>query len=158
MKGMSIVVKTVCHWLTGFIFLYGIYIVLYGDVTPGGGFAGGVILSCSFVLMMLGCGEEWAVRWFPRKVAWTLPSAGGLVFLATALLGIAFGGAFFVNFIRGQAPAEAIHVLSAGTILVCGIAIAIEVCALLFLTVSILSVLRVVGGGSEADFVSEEEE
>ena len=41
MKGMSIIVKTVSHWMSAFIFLYGLSIVFYGHLTPGGGFPGG---------------------------------------------------------------------------------------------------------------------
>ena len=40
--GMSVIVKTVTRLTVGLIFLYGIYIVLHGHLTPGGGFAGGV--------------------------------------------------------------------------------------------------------------------
>ena len=43
--GMSLVVKTVTGWLKAFILLFGIYIVLYGHLTPGGGFAGGVVVA-----------------------------------------------------------------------------------------------------------------
>ena len=40
--GMSLIVRTICRWLKGFILLYGIHIILYGHLTPGGGFAGGI--------------------------------------------------------------------------------------------------------------------
>ena len=39
--GMSMIVRTVTRWLKGPILLFGIYIVLYGHITPGGGFGGG---------------------------------------------------------------------------------------------------------------------
>jgi len=42
-KGMSLIVKTITRLTVGLILLYGIYIVLHGHVSPGGGFAGGVI-------------------------------------------------------------------------------------------------------------------
>ena len=39
--GMSMIVKTVTRWLKGPIMLFGIYLVAYGHITPGGGFGGG---------------------------------------------------------------------------------------------------------------------
>ena len=53
MKGMTIIVKTISSWIKVLIFLFGIYIILFGHLTPGGGFAGGVILASSYVLLML---------------------------------------------------------------------------------------------------------
>jgi len=58
MKGMTVIVKTVSSWVKVLIFLFGIYIVLFGHLTPGGGFAGGVILACSYVLLLLAYGRE----------------------------------------------------------------------------------------------------
>ncbi len=51
--GMSMIVKTVTRWLKGPILLFGIYIVLYGHITPGGGFGGGVIIASAFILVMV---------------------------------------------------------------------------------------------------------
>ena len=55
-------------------------------------------------------------------------------------------------------PGEEMALFSAGIIPLCNIAIAIKVCASLFLAVVVFSVLRVVGGGSDDEFASEEEE
>ena len=53
MKGMTVIVKTIASWVKVLIFLFGIYIIIFGHLTPGGGFAGGVILASSYVLLML---------------------------------------------------------------------------------------------------------
>jgi multisubunit Na+/H+ antiporter MnhB subunit len=52
MKGMTVIVKTISSWVKVLIFLFGIYIILFGHLTPGGGFAGGVILASSYVLLL----------------------------------------------------------------------------------------------------------
>ena len=68
--GMSMIVRTVTRWLKGPILLFGIYIVLYGHITPGGGFGGGVIIACSFILITLALGEKmvwtFSARAWPR--------------------------------------------------------------------------------------------
>ncbi|MBU3958757.1 MAG: hypothetical protein KKE91_02725, partial [Candidatus Omnitrophica bacterium] len=55
--GMTLIVKTITRLTVGLILLYGIYIVLHGHLTPGGGFAGGVIIALSFVHLMLAFGK-----------------------------------------------------------------------------------------------------
>lgn len=49
-KGMTLIVKTVTRLTLGFILLYGIYISLNGHISPGGGFAGGVIVALSLCI------------------------------------------------------------------------------------------------------------
>ena len=58
MKGMSIIVKKVSQLVAPLIFMYGIYIILHGHLTPGGGFAGGAIISGAFILLVLSFGSE----------------------------------------------------------------------------------------------------
>ncbi|MDI6606195.1 MAG: MnhB domain-containing protein, partial [Candidatus Omnitrophota bacterium] len=55
-SGMSLIVKTITRLTVGLILLFGIYIVLHGHLSPGGGFAGGVIIALSFVHLMLAFG------------------------------------------------------------------------------------------------------
>ena len=61
-KGMGVIVKTVTKLTLGFILLYGIYIALSGHASPGGGFAGGVIIALSFIHIMLAFGKEVALK------------------------------------------------------------------------------------------------
>ena len=57
-KGMTPIVQAVSGWVKGFILVFGIYLVLYGHLTPGGGFGGGVVLAMAFVLLVLAFGKE----------------------------------------------------------------------------------------------------
>ena len=103
MKGMTIIVKTISSWVKVLIFLFGIYITLFGHLTPGGGFAGGVILASSYVLLMLAFGREYTEENLPLPVASKLDSVGALLFIAIALCGLFYGTAgFFYNFIEQQ--------------------------------------------------------
>jgi len=61
-SGMTLIVKTVTRMTLGFILLYGMYITLNGDVSPGGGFAGGVIIALGLVHIMLAFGKEVALK------------------------------------------------------------------------------------------------
>ena len=96
MPGMSLIVKNITRLVAGFIALFGAYIVLYGHVTPGGGFAGGVILAGALALVVLAFGEEFSRQVVPHEWARVADSAGALAFLGVAFLGY-LAGAFFAN-------------------------------------------------------------
>ena len=156
MVGMTLIVKTVARWLKSFIFLYGIYITVYGHLTPGGGFAGGVIIACSFVLLMLAFGKETALKRLSKSMMSELDSIGALMFLIIALLGIFIGGTFFINFIQKSAPGQNFNLFSAGTIPLFNIAIAIKVGSSLFMVFIILAVLRVVEKDDHLEMIQTE--
>ncbi len=143
MTGMTLIVKTITQWIKGFILLFGIYIVLYGHITPGGGFAGGVIIACAFVLITLAFGKDVALKKMSKTVASEFDSVGALMFLFVAWLGIYFGGMFFSNYIQKNFPGQDFHLFSAGTIPLYNIAIAIKVGTSLFMVFIILSALRI---------------
>lgn len=127
-KGMSVIVKTITRLTIGLILLYGIYILSHGHLSPGGGFAGGVIIALSFVLLMLAYGKETALKKFPKGVVSFFENAGAIMFLSIALLGFT-GGYFFLNFLDKGEPYK---LFSAGIIPLCNIAISLKVGAGLF--------------------------
>jgi multicomponent Na+:H+ antiporter subunit B len=143
MKGMTVIVKTIASWVKVLIFLFGIYIIIFGHLTPGGGFAGGVILASSYVLLMLAFGRESAEQNLPLPLASRLDCVGAFFFAVIAILGLAFGGSFFVNFLyQKYLPGQPLHLISAGTIPLSNIAIGLKVGASLFLVVLTLSMFR----------------
>ena len=146
MKGMTVIVKTVSSWIKVFIFLFGIYIIIFGHLTPGGGVAGGIILASSYVLLMLAFGREFAEENLSLPVASKLDCVGALLFVAIALFGLFYGAAsFFYNFIQTEYLAgkeTAFKLFSAGTIPLSNIAIGLKVGASLFLVILVLSAFR----------------
>ncbi|MBU1912083.1 MAG: hypothetical protein KKB22_00920 [Candidatus Omnitrophica bacterium] len=121
--GMTLIVKTITRLTVGLILLFGIYIVLHGHLSPGGGFAGGVIVALSFVHLMLAFGKDVAISKVSKNLASNLESIGALMFLSIALLGF-LGGSFFLNILPKGTP---FNLFSAGIIPLCNIAISIKV-------------------------------
>ncbi len=155
-KGMSLIVKTVTRWLKGFIFLFGAYIVIYGHLSPGGGFPGGVVFAATFILITLAFGREYALRKMGKILASELDSLGAILFLLIALLGIYYGGTFFLNFIEKRYPTVNFKLFSAGTIPLCQISIGIKVGASLFMVFIILAVIRVVFENGKGKLITTE--
>jgi multisubunit Na+/H+ antiporter MnhB subunit len=139
MQGMTVIVKTISSWVKVLIVLFGIYIILFGHLTPGGGFAGGVILAASYVLLMLAFGGEFVKKDLPLSLVSKLDCLGAFTFIMIAILGLVFGGAFFVNFLV-EKYGQPLHLLSAGTIPFSNIAIGLKVGASLFLVIYSLSI------------------
>ena len=143
MSGMTVIVKTISSWVKVLIIVFGIYIILFGHLTPGGGFAGGVILASSYILLMLAFGRKTAEENLPLKLASKLDCVGALSFAIIAVAGLLIGGSFFVKFLHQKfLPGEPLQLISAGTIPLSNIAIGLKVGASLFLVILTLSVFR----------------
>ncbi|HEX42274.1 MAG TPA: hypothetical protein ENN81_09475 [Phycisphaerales bacterium] len=140
MKGMTVIVKTVAGWAKMLVFLFGVYIILFGHLTPGGGFAGGVILAASYVLLLLAFGRRFVEEDLPLALDSKLDCLGALAFALIAVWPLIWGGGFFVNFLLKHLPESALNLVSAGTIPLSNIAIGLKVGASLFLVIFLLSV------------------
>ena len=127
-KGMSLIVKTITRLTVGLILLFGIYIVGHGHISPGGGFAGGVIIALSFIHLMLAFGGDFALKKLSEAKASFFESLGAIMFITIALLGLS-GGYFFLNFLN---KGKAFNLFSAGIIPLCNVAICFKVGAGLF--------------------------
>jgi multicomponent Na+:H+ antiporter subunit B len=138
MNGMSLIVKSITRLITAFVTIFGIYLILYGQVSPGGGFSGGVILACSFILLTLAFGKDFSLRIFSRRGASIWDCVGAGLFLLFAWWGVR-QGFFFKNFADLGEP---FRLLSGGTILYNNIAIGIKVAACLFGVFVALAVFR----------------
>jgi multicomponent Na+:H+ antiporter subunit B len=127
---MSIIVKKVSQITAPLIFMYGVYIILHGHLTPGGGFAGGAILSGAFILLVLAQGSD--LMKLKRKEAGSsiTESLAILVFLLLASLAFLLGTYIFFN--NYLPPGKVGELVSAGIIPLYNIVVGIEVGAALF--------------------------
>ena len=127
MIGMSTIVKKSSQLLCGLIFIYGIYIILHGHLTPGGGFAGGAIVAGAFILLILAFGSSGAGLKSEITGSSITESLAILVVILLALTALLIGTkVFFANYLP---PGEPGRLLSAGVIPLYNIFIGIEVAA-----------------------------
>ena len=93
-RQQSLIVKTVCRRLVPFIQLFGLYVVIHGHTSPGGGFQGGVILGASFILLAIAYGIEEMRRRFSLTALTVFTSTGVFLFAGIGVLCVLLGGNF----------------------------------------------------------------
>ncbi len=102
----------------------GVYIVVHGAITPGGGFQGGVILAAAPLAVFVGGRYMRMKRLVPHAVLGIGESLGAISFGLIGLGGLIFTGIFFKNFLPfGTAG----HLLSAGVQPLASVAVGLEV-------------------------------
>lgn len=127
MKGLTPIVKKVAQLMSGIIFIYGIYIVVHGHLTPGGAFAGGILLAGAFILLILAFGSEIISLRKEETGSSLSESVAILLTLIMAVLGLFFGSKVFFN---NYLPAGNLgDLFSAGAIPIYNSLIGIEVAA-----------------------------
>ena len=109
------------------ILLFGIYIILNGHLSPGGGFQGGVLMVATLLLIYLGHGYDVTAQAMRPKLLRKVEGLALAGYILLALLGVAFGTRFCENVLYqyGQ-PGE---LFSTGTIFLMGTVVGIEVLA-----------------------------
>jgi multicomponent Na+:H+ antiporter subunit B len=121
----------IARLLAGMLFLFGTYVVLHGHLTPGGGFAGGVLIAAAFILISLACGSVEQTERNSYTLSSVVESLGGVLFVSLALAGY-LGGAFFFQNASTYYIGKPLELISGGIILPTNIAIGIKVGAGLF--------------------------
>jgi len=141
--GMSLIVKNTVRMVEGFIFLFGIYLTLYGHISPASGFSGGIVLGCVFILMTIAFGKNVILESFGKTPAYIFNCSAALLFLVLGCCGILFGG-FFSNFLEKIFPSANFRFFSAGLLPIYNIIIAVNIGTGLFMVFIILAVRRVI--------------
>ena len=97
---MSKIVRTVANQLILFVLILGLYVIMHGHVTPGGGFQGGAIIASGTVMMIVAFGSGEIKKWLRERHLSVVESSGALLFSLLAFAGI--GTVFFFNFLIGS--------------------------------------------------------
>lgn len=121
------IVRITSRLVVPFIQVYGIYVILNGHLTPGGGFSGGAIFGASLVLIALSFNLEAGVKQISHHTASILESGGALGFALTGLFAIFLGGRYLANQSAGFPIGEAGQLFSSGAILIITVFVGIKV-------------------------------
>ncbi len=134
MNPLSVVVRTICDIFAWFMGIFGVYIIIHGHLTPGGGFQGGAVVATMAAFLLVAYGGKKVLSFVRPGFYSGMETAGLLLFIAAGFLGM--GTTFFYNFLAGRGglfgavvpigPNSGI-LNSAGTISVMNIAVGLEV-------------------------------
>lgn len=123
----DIMVKTIARIVIPFVQLYGIFVIVHGHVSPGGGFSGGALIGTSLMLYTLVFGVAKSEKKFSHRVSEIAESGGILLYVGIGLIGMVTVGTFLSNREAGFPLGEAGTLLSGGMIPILMIGIGIKV-------------------------------
>jgi multicomponent Na+:H+ antiporter subunit B len=92
--GEDLIIKTSIRLLVPFIQLFGLYVIVHGHYSPGGGFQGGVILGAAFILLALAFDMKTSQEYMTIKANAIMGNAGAALFVGVGALCAIFGGLF----------------------------------------------------------------
>lgn len=121
------IVRVTSRLVVPFIQLYGIYVVVNGHLTPGGGFSGGAIFGASLVLVAISFNLEAGARQISHQTASLLESGSALGFALTGLVALFMGSNYLANRAAGFPLGELGELFSAGAIWIITLFIGIKV-------------------------------
>jgi multicomponent Na+:H+ antiporter subunit B len=95
--GTDLIIRTSVRLMVPFIQLFGIYVIVHGHYSPGGGFQGGVLLGTSFILLALAFGVEYSKKYISEGANFLIVNAGVLIFAGFGVVCALLGG-FFLDY------------------------------------------------------------
>jgi len=133
---MSKIVRTGACILYPFIVIFGLYVIMHGHLTPGGGFQGGAVIATGAALLLVAFSTEEVAGMVRKSTLMGQETLGLLLFIGAGILGLVVGAPFFANVLAnsgllfGQAvppgpnPGE---LNTAGVLPIMNIAVGVEV-------------------------------
>lgn len=137
----NVIVKCGADMFLPFAIVFGIYIILFGTVSPGGGFQGGVMVASAVILLYLGYNYQTAKNAINTEVLRVGEASGAILYVIFGLCGLFVGANFCRNiFFDNGAVGD---LISAGTITYMGYSVGFKVLTgvgfLLMLLLSLLA-------------------
>lgn len=121
------ILKRIAAIILPLMCIYGIYVILHGHVSPGGSFAGGIIVALSFIAYSTIYGLERGKAKLPERILILVESLGTLWYVVLGLVGIFKGLPFLANKLAGFDMGVPGTLSSGGLISLLGIGVGIRV-------------------------------
>lgn len=125
----DVILQTITRVLVPIIFIFGIYVILNGHLSPGGGFSGGAIIGAGLILYLNAFGFKKTERFFTEKTyKWV--SFGALTFYCLAKSYSFYTGAHHLE--SGIPLGKAGAIISSGLILPLNICVGMVVACTMY--------------------------
>jgi multicomponent Na+:H+ antiporter subunit B len=113
------------------VIAFGAYLVFHGQLTPGGGFQGGVVLAAGPIAILLAGRYLSMKRVAPKRLAESADAIGAAAYAMVGLGGLIFAGVYLKDFLPLGSPGK---LLSAGIMPLNSIAVGLEVTGAFLIT------------------------
>ena len=123
----DLILKRILTILLPFIQMYGLYVIFHGHLSPGGGFAGGMIVGLGFIGFATVFGLERGSDKLPHRMTTMAESFGTLWYGAIGLVGILRGTSFLMNKQAGVLVGQAGDLFSGGLVFLITLGIGVKV-------------------------------
>jgi multicomponent Na+:H+ antiporter subunit B len=114
-------------------------VVLYGHITPGGGFPGGVMIALTYILITLAYGRKVVESMVSGVAGSIMDDLGAIAILILGFIGLWIGGTFLFNFLPKGEP---FNLFSGGYIILYNLAIMLKVGMSLYIVFLALAILQ----------------
>lgn len=151
----NIIVKCGADKFLPFSLVLGFYVILFGTISPGGGFQGGVCVASAVLMLYLGYGFDVVNKVIRSEVLRINEAIAASLYVLLGVAGLVVGANFATNiyFDIGHVG----EMISAGTISFMGYAVGYKVlCGVGFLIMLMLSMLSTVSEEEESGTDGEE--
>lgn len=99
---MSKIVRFSADMLFGAILIFGLYVIMHGHLTPGGGFQGGAVVATGVALVIVAYSYEEVLGMIKKSILMLQESAGLVMFAGVALIALGLGTTFFFNYLANS--------------------------------------------------------
>ena len=96
-QGKNVIIRCAADKFLPFALVFGLYVILFGTVSPGGGFQGGVIVSSACLLVYLGHGYKTTAGAINGEVLRVNEAIGAAFYVILGMIGILLGANFARN-------------------------------------------------------------
>ena len=104
----------------------GLYIIIHGHLSPGGGFQGGVLIAGAIAIIYIGYGFKGVNKGVAANTFKIAEDIGALGFIILAFIGLIGSGVFFGNILEKGSPGD---LFSSGRIFLMNFAVGFKVFA-----------------------------
>ena len=96
-ESRNTIIKCGADMMLPFALVFGLYVILFGTVSPGGGFQGGVIVASACLLLYLGYGYKTAKSAINMEVLRVNEAVGAILYTLLGVCGVFLGVRFCQN-------------------------------------------------------------
>jgi multicomponent Na+:H+ antiporter subunit B len=128
-RTMGLLSRRMLSALLPLFFIFPLFVIFHGHLSPGGGFQGGVSLAVLVILVHVAFGDRFGGRVMPLNLLGVAEDGAALGLVAIGFVGVFQGSAFLANIAAGFPRGTAGTLVSGGVIPLLNLLVGLKVAA-----------------------------